>query len=124
VQQLLVSRVGTIFIRSGTDRWAMISAPLKELIAPDMVTVLMRDGDVLRHAFPDGAEELDHPLRMGQVRLRVDDHAAAPVDESRVRVAHRFFSTGPHSSFRLPAQLHMQLFRASVLIADHGWPPL
>ena len=83
------------FLRVGDLRHAFRHRPmrddlgtLEELVAPDVVAVLVRVDHAPRHARPDLAEQLDHPAPVGQVRLRVDDHAAAQIDEPRVRVAH------------------------------------
>jgi hypothetical protein len=58
----------------------------EDLIAPHMVAALAGIDHALRPALPDAAEQLRHPVRVGQVGLRVDA-AATAVDESRVRVA-------------------------------------
>jgi hypothetical protein len=61
---------------------------LEELIAPDVVRVLMRVDDTFRHGRPHLAEHLDHPPRVGQVRLGVDDNTPSPVDETGVGITH------------------------------------
>jgi hypothetical protein len=60
---------------------------LEELIAPDVVRVLVRVDDAPRHSRPHAAEQFDHATRVGQVRLRIDHHASGQVDEAGVRVA-------------------------------------
>jgi hypothetical protein len=59
----------------------------EELIAPNVVGVFMRVDDTLRHGRPDLAEHLDHLAGVCQVRLGVDHHAAAHIDESGIGVA-------------------------------------
>ena len=60
----------------------------KELIAPDMVRIFMRIDDAPWHGGPHLAEHLDHLPCMRQVRLRVDHHTPAQVDEAGVGVTH------------------------------------
>jgi len=61
---------------------------LEKLVPPHVVAVLVRVDHAPGHARPDLAEQLDHPAPVRQVRLGVDDHAAAEVDEPRVGVAY------------------------------------
>ncbi len=81
-------------LRVGDLRHQLLDRPvrddlgtLEELVPPHVVAVLVRVDHALGHARPDLAEQLDHLPPVGQVRLRVDDHAAAQVDEPGVRIA-------------------------------------
>ena len=47
-----------------------------------MVGVFVRVDHSLGHILPDLAEQFDHLASMSQVRLCVDDYAAAQIDES------------------------------------------
>src|SRR5215469_2680830 len=59
----------------------------EELIPPHMVGVFVGVDDAPRHGGPDLAKHVDHLPRVGQVRLRIDHHAARAIDEARVGVA-------------------------------------
>jgi hypothetical protein len=61
---------------------------LEELVPPHVVAVLVRIDHAPGHVAPDLAEQLDHLTSVRQVRLCVDHHAAAQVDEARVGIAH------------------------------------
>jgi len=54
----------------------------------DLVAVLVLADHAPGHGAPDLAEALDHLAPVRRVRLRIDHHAAAQVDEPRVGVAH------------------------------------
>jgi hypothetical protein len=75
-------------MRSATFRWAMISAPSKSWLPHTWSASSWVLITTLRHAWPDLAKQLDHLSPVREVRLRVDDHAAPEVDESRVGIAH------------------------------------
>ncbi len=63
----------------------------KQLIAIDVIRVLVGVDHALRHPRPDLAEQLDHLPAMGQVRLRIDHHATTEVDQPGIRVADPVF---------------------------------
>ena len=89
VQQFLaLLRLGDVLHPLGHRAVGDDLRALEELIAPDVVRVFVRVDDALRHGGPHLAEHLDHLPRMGQVRLRVDHHAPAQVDEAGVGVTH------------------------------------
>ena len=56
----------------------------EELVAPAVVAVVVRVDDAPRRARPDARVVLDHLARVRQVPERVDDQAAAAVDEAGV----------------------------------------
>jgi hypothetical protein len=69
------------FLRVGDVRHQFPDRPvrddlgaLEELVAPDVVTVLVRVDHAPGHAAPDLAEQLDHLAPVGQVGLRVLNH--------------------------------------------------
>jgi hypothetical protein len=55
--------------------------PRKELVAGDVVDVLVGEGNVSWHSRPDPTEQLDHLPGVRQVRLSVDDQTIGQVDE-------------------------------------------
>jgi hypothetical protein len=61
----------------------------EELVSRDVVDVLVGERDVSGHGRPDVAEQLNHLPCVRQVRLRVDHHPLAQVDQAGVGVAHQ-----------------------------------
>jgi hypothetical protein len=67
VEQLLsLLRVGDVPRPPGHRPVRDALGALEELIAPDVVAVLVRVDDAPRHGRPDPAEQLDHPARVGR----------------------------------------------------------
>ena len=86
-QPLERSRVGGLPHATGHGSMRDDLGALEQLVPPDVSPVFVGVDDAPRHARPDPAEQRDHLARVGQVRLGVDHHPAAQVDEPRVRVA-------------------------------------
>ncbi|EXI90108.1 MAG: hypothetical protein AW12_01490 [Candidatus Accumulibacter sp. BA-94] len=93
---------------------------LEELVAPDMVAVLVGIDHALGHRAPDLAKQLDHLAPMGKIRLRVDDHAATEIDEPRVGVTHEvlFVQDGVTVCADL---LHFHTGFSCPVVSDRNW---
>ena len=95
----------------------------KELIADDMIQVLVGVNDLLGHPRPDITEHLDHLPSMIEVRLCVDDHAIANIDEPGVGVTDPvFFIEYREASITYLLHLHEKLLPIVCLVARIGGP--
>jgi hypothetical protein len=59
---------------------------IEQLVSPDVIRVFVGIDDPFRHRGPYLIEQLNHPPRVCEIRLRINYNATAEVDKPGVRI--------------------------------------